>query len=300
MGKLSDKNKAIVALVIVAFGYSLLNIAVRLMDVGFGPATQTYLRLFFGSLLTVVTLRRRIRLDKILSISGRDFFLLSLMGTIGYSVGVYFITLGALSAKIFEVSIIYSTIVFFAFIYSFIFLKKKPPQILLLFALISIIGVIFITSKAILPGAISVSRGEVFILLAAASFAFYSVGRKMLSSRLNDAEIAAVVMPIAFLSSYVFALYQNENINLKNFLNIYVLFGLIIGSFFNLLSTYFENFAFKHLDATFGNQILLSENLFALLIGYLLYSETFNYPEIIGAIMILISVYLSNRKVSSQ
>ncbi len=67
----SLRNKAIVSLIIVAFGYSFLNIAVRLMDKAFGPITQSYIRVGLGFVIGLIILGRGIRWNVVAKTSGR-------------------------------------------------------------------------------------------------------------------------------------------------------------------------------------------------------------------------------------
>lgn len=71
--------------------------------------------------------------------------------------------------------------------------------------------------------------------------------------------------------------------------------GLVLGSSLNIVCTFFENFAVKHLDSVFASQILLTENIFAFILGYLLYREQVTFQEFVGATIIIASVYGVNK-----
>src|SRR5436305_1693079 len=98
--RLTIKQKAILALCIVAFCYTLLNVSVRLMSTGFGPFTQVYLRIALGFILTWLFFYKEVQPSKFLKINKKDWLLLILIGTLGYGLAVDFITLGVLQTKL--------------------------------------------------------------------------------------------------------------------------------------------------------------------------------------------------------
>lgn len=155
-----------------------------------------------------------------------------------------------------------------------------------------------VATKMFPPVISDFGRGELFVLLSAAAFAWYGVGRKLLTKHLNNSEISAVTMAIAAVCSLVIASFMHEGINPAAFLSPIVLVGLAIGAGFNIVAAKFENFAFQHVSVVSGTQILLLENAVAPVFGYALYSETIGIIEIIGALLIIGAVALSARYAS--
>ncbi len=100
-------------------------------------------------------------------------------------------------------------------------------------------------------------------------------------------------MAIAAVSSLVVALIAGESLNLAAFLDPWVLLGLAIGVGFNIVVSLFENFAFQQISVVAGSQILLLENAFAPVLGFVLYAETFGAYEVAGAVLIIGSVIVS-------
>lgn len=291
----NPKRLAVWALVTVAVGYALLNLSIRLMDEGFGPITQTYLRILLGAVLAYFLFRKHIRPKVIRSISVRDTLVLLLMGVVGYSAGVAFITLGALNAKLVNVSVLTSTIPFFVAIYAFFVLRKRMKNAAVALLAVSFVGAAMVATKTFPPLLDAVGIGEIYVLLSAAAFAWYSVGRKMLSNQLNNYEISVLTMAVAAISSIVIAVVAGESLNMAAFLDPMVLVGLAIGVGFNIVASLFENFAFQHISVVAGSQLLLLENAIAPLLGYFLYAEVFGWYEAIGALLIIGSVIASVR-----
>ncbi len=292
---MKPKTLAVFALMAVAASYTFLGIASRLLSEGFAPMTQVYLRLAGASLLTGVFFRTSIRWRHISKLPTRDYLPLLCMGTIGFSIAVYFITLGVLNTSLLNVAVILATMPFFSYILSVIFLRTSisPKQIALL--LVSFIGVAIVATKSFTPRLTSFGKGEFFVLLSAITTAVFFIARKKLSSHLNNSEITLLVLSIASITSLFIASVLGESLSLVSFSNSHVLVGLMIGAGLNILVNKFEIFAFDHLDAGFGSQILMTENIFAPIFGFFLYREIVTVPELMGALLIIGSVYLSNK-----
>lgn len=295
MGSVSARHLSIGFLVIVSAAYTLLSIGSRLLSLGFQPMTQVYMRIAIATVALIIVFRRKIRFSHITKMPSRDAWILFTMGTIGYSIAVYFVTLGALNAKLVNVAIIFASVPFFSYLYAFLFLKKPFDLKLTGLLLISLIGISFVATKSFAPQLEAFGIGEWFTLLATATMAWFFVGRKLLSKHLNTEEITVTVMAVAAVSGFILALIQKETFSFSAFTNPLVLLGLAIGGLMNIIVNPIEIYAFEHLDAVFGSQILLLENVFALLFGYFLYAETVSLPEIIGGLIIIISVYIANR-----
>ncbi len=294
-GLVSTRSLSIGFLVIVSAAYTLLSVGSRLLAEGFQPMTQVYMRVALGTCALLILLRKNIRWNNFRALSTRDIWILLSMGTLGYSVAVYFVTLGALNAKLVNVAIIFASVPFFSYVYSAVFLKKPIDFKLTALLFVSFIGISFVATKSFVPHLTAFGIGEWFTLLATATMAWFYVGRKLLSSRLNTSEITIAVMSIAVISGIGLALIRGETFSLTAFTNPHVLLGLAIGGFMNALVNPIEIFAFKHLDAVIGSQILLLENVFALIIGYLIYAETITFPELIGGLIVVGCVYVANR-----
>lgn len=294
-GNVNSRYLSIGFLVIVSAAYTLLSIGSRLLAEGFEPMTQVYMRVFLGVIALAVLFRKNLRWNHIRKTPTRDFLILLTMGTIGYSIAVYFATLGALNAKLVNVAIIFASVPFFSYLYAFLFLKKPFDTKLTGLLMISLVGISFVATKSFVPRLATFGIGEGCMLLATATMAWFYVGRKLLSKHLNTQEITVVVMAIAAISGWILAIVRGETFSVAAFTNPHVLLGLAIGGLMNSIVNPIEIFAFEHLDAVIGSQILLLENVFALILGYVLYAETVTFPEIIGGLIILGCVYIANR-----
>lgn len=288
-------SRAIAALVTTALGYSFLNVGSRFLAEGFPPMTQVYMRISLATLVLTALFWKRLRWKHMLSMSTKDAAVIISMGTIGFSICVYFITLAVLTTKLVSVTMVYASVPFFSYLYAKLFLKKPFDGRLVSLLLLSLVGISFLATKSFTPALSHFGKGEWYALIATATAAWFYVGRKLLSDRLNTQEITVSVMIIASLSAIIFALMRGESFSLAAFTNPIVLVGLAIGVGMNALVNPIEIFAFKHLDAVLGSQILLLDNVFSLILGYILYSETIGLPEFVGGAIVIASVYLANK-----
>ncbi len=294
-GPVSTRNLSIGFLVVTAASYTMLSVAARLLSEGFQPMTQVYLRIALGTLALSVILRKSLRWKRFLTMPGKDILTVLTMGTIGYSVAVYFVTLGAINAKLVNVSVIFASVPFFSYLYAFLFLKKKFDAKLTTLLAVSVIGIAMVATKSFVPHLEAFGAGEWFTLLATATMAWFFVGRKVLSPHLNTSEITIAVMSVAAVSGFFIALVRGEPIPLSAFSNGHVLLGLFLGAFMNALVNPIEIFAFKHLDAVTGSQVLLLETVFSLIFGFLFYRELIGPAEIVGGLIIIGSVWIANK-----
>lgn len=294
-GSFSTRTLAIGALVVTAAAYSLLAVSTRLLAEGFMPMTQVYMRVAFGTLVFALLARKQLRWKRLRSIPAKDAWILFSMGTIGFSIAVYFVTLGAINAKLVNVSIIFASVPFFSYLYALLFLKKSINAKLIGLLVFSLIGIMIVSTKSFIPHLTAFEIGEWFTLLATATMAWFYVGRKMLSQHLNTSEITVIVMVIASVSAFIFAIIRRETFELSAFINPHVLLGLAIGSAMNALVNPIELFAFKHLDAVVGSQILLLETIFSLIAGYFIYKELITFPEFVGGCIVIGSVCIANK-----
>lgn len=262
------------------------------MNAGFGPFTQVYLRIGLGCLLTAAFFYKKIRFNRIPKISFHDWLCLLLMGTVGYGLAVDFVTLGTLQTKLLDVAVISSTTPFFVFLFTILILRKPFHKYLLFFLLMAFYGVCVLATKTLLPTISTFGVGDFNVLLFAIGLGFYILGRKMLSSYLNNYEIAVTVMFIAFVTTLIVAIILRQPFSLGGFSNPIALVGLLLGGGLNLTATTLETFGFKHMNAVAGSQLLLLENVFTPFFGFVFYREIIFPVELFGAVLVVLGVWL--------
>ncbi len=294
-----NKNNEILpflALSLVALFYTVMSVAARFLNVGFADLTQVYIRIILGALVATIIFKKKIDFNKFTKISFSDWFWLFIMGVFGYGLSVYFVTLASLNTKLVNISVIASTLPVFVYPLAIILLKDKFDIKKLIFVLFSIYGVSVLSFKSLLPNFSAYEVGELYAVISVFFWGFWSIGRQKLSNFLNNSEISVLVMFIAGISTFVFSIFMGESLNMGAFSMPIVLLGLAIGVFLNIFATFLENYAFgKVKNLVLANQVLSLENIYALIIGYLFYSEFIGLYEFIGGVVVLTSVYLASR-----
>lgn len=290
-----EKSYAIGALLMVALGFSILSIAARLMSGSVQPMTQVWMRVMLGALVSLILFRKRIRLSVVKGLTVKDWLLLLFYGVFGYAVGVYFVTMGALSTSLLSVSVVFSTISIFVYIYCIIFLKEKFKPVVVILILLSLVGISFLISGSFTPEFGLLGRGELYVLISAALMGTFPIVRRKLSSTVNDFEVTSISMVIAALSMLILSILGGEHFELTALVSVEFIIGLLIGAGLNILSTLLESFAFTRIEAVLGNQILLAESLFSAIIGMVFYDESLTLPAVIGGAIVIASIYVLNR-----
>ena len=104
-------------------------------------------------------------------------------------------------------------------------------------------------------------------------------------------------MIVATLVGFFISQLKGETIDIiairSNALLVFI--GLLLGSSLNMIASFLENYAFEHIDAVLGNQILMLDSIFSLVVGYLFYNEVIGVTELIGSAIILTTVVISNK-----
>jgi len=297
--KFSQKQLAVIALCVVALSFSLLNVSVRMLGTGFSPFTQVYLRIGLGFLLVSFFFRKEINLSNIKKTKRNDWLILLAMGTFGYGFSVDCVTLGVLHTKLLNAAVIGSTTPFFVLLFSVIFWRKTFPLSLILFLLLTFYGVMVIATGSLIPTLNNFGVGDIFVALYAAGVGVFIVGRKMLSSHLNNSEIAFLIMGIAFITTFISAFFTKDAFQFSGFSHPVALAGLLMGGTLNVVATKLQNFSYPYLPAVTASQILLLTNVFALIFGYVFYHELVQPVEYIGAFFVLIGVWACIKKASN-
>lgn len=295
LARTNNKTLAIFSLLLTALGYAVLGANSRLLSQGFAPMTQVYVRILIGFVLSLLLFGKKIRLHRIKTAPKSDWFWLLIMGVVGYSVGVWLVTLSNLTGKLVNTAVIYATIPFVTYGYSYVLLREKIRPKLLSWLVVALIGIAIVAGKSFTPRLENFGVGELFAILAVLAAGWWSIGIKKLSSHLNNQEITSVTMLIAAISGATIALCMGERLTMQAFTLPAVWLGIAIGAVLNVVLTFFENFSFKHLNVVFGNQILMTGTLFSLVLGFLFFNETISFPEVIGAFLIVISVWQAKK-----
>lgn len=290
-----QRGLAILAIIVVALTYVILSIVSRVLERGFTDYTQVYMRISIGTLVACVLFRKHIAWEKYTKLNLKDWVGITLMGVVGYGLVVAALTIGVLNTTLINTSIIYATVPLFVYVFSLFFLKRKPDIVKVLLIIASFWGVGMIASNSFMPHLEGINWGDWWVLFGAACGSLYVIGRKLVSNKLNNRELAVIVMALAAVTTFVLALLNGESIDWSSFGVPSILVGLVIGSVLNIVATSLENFGFKILNEMFAAQLLMFESVFALILGRLFYAEVISMTQLVGIVVVGTSLLLMSR-----
>lgn len=292
----SNRSLAITALLSVSLGYGLLNVATRLLNLTLEPFTQVYLRIFVAMIATLIIFYKDIRWSVLSKLGIKEWSTLVMMGVVGYGLMVYAITIGALNTSLLNVSVLFSTVPIFVFLLGVIFLKRQWDYLTLAVLGTSIWGVGMLISGRLIPTLDHFGHGDVWVIVSALFEAIWYLGIRILAGKLNSREITFVAQAIASVVVFVLAMSYGEPLpTLADFASWHVSLGLFLGGAINVIAPLLTIYAFKYLDEVFATQLFLSENVFSLAVGYFFYGEMIGFISLLGAGVVVASVYTLNK-----
>lgn len=162
-----------------------------------------------------------------------------------------------------------------------------------IFLLLSFLGVVILSIKDF-GNLISIGMGEYLVLISGFFFAYRNFSRTWHSKLLNDAEITQLMMVFGFIIVLITSIVAGEKLTFFN-LRWDIIFILIIGGFIMIANIFLSNYGFGRISPVFGNNILNMEAVFAFIFGYIFYGEIMSVRELLGGILIMISVVKMNQ-----
>jgi drug/metabolite transporter (DMT)-like permease len=292
----SKRALAIVVGITMSFLYGLMSVFSRWLNLGFGPITQVYLRVFGAAILGSLVFSRQINWRKFMTLSLGEWLMLLLMGVGGYGLMVFAITKGALLTSLLNVSVVFSTVPFFVYFLGLIFFHKQLNWKIIILLIISVWGVGILASGRLVPNLSQFGIGDWWVLLSTLMEAIWFIGIKVLGNKLNGRELGASAQFIAGTSLLIVSLLIGEAApSLPSLAIPLVLVGLLGGILVNIVTPIMSVFMFKNLDEVFATQLLLFENVFSLFIGWMFYHEVRSPMQLLGATAVVLSVYLMNK-----
>lgn len=272
-----------------------MGVASRWMAEGLGNFTQVFLRVFGALILVGVIFRKEVSLKKIFRLGLREWGILLAIGVLGYAVMIYSITRAVLLTNLISVSVLYSTVPFWVYIYGLVLARQKFSWKAASLLVLSSWGIGMIASGELIPKLGQFGLGEWLALAAAAFDAVWYMGIKLLEGKINAKEITVSALSIASITTLVMAVLLKEPFSFTVFSNWHVVSALAFGILQNGWVTLLMAFSLKYVDEVVATQIMLIESIYATCFGYFLYSETVGLVQALGALTIVISVYLMNR-----
>jgi len=276
-------------LLLASLSYASMGALVKAISVDTGPFLQTFLRLIVAAVLIVllVTLRKKPLLLK----NPSDYLLILFMGTVGYGLQIIFFTLAIYHTTISNTLFLMSGYPIVTALLAHFFLKEKITKQLLVSLGILLLALFLIFQPSYLGTS---SLGNLYALGTCLTFSLYIIMSRIMSKRGNSAEtITLWSVAIAVITSGLAAgTWEHITLNLPTQTLLFLgIFGVLNAAAFT-----FVNKGFATVKASVGTMILMSEPVIGSLLGLFLFKEIPGLIFIIGATLLLLSVYISVRK----
>ncbi len=273
----SNKQKGIIALIGLAFTYASFGFFTRYLSVSFGFFQQLYLRIFAGLLLGVIIFGKKFNFSKLKKVTSSEWMLLIFRGIAYYLLGAALFNKAVLLTKISTVAFI-SSIPMTA-ILGFLILREKVTLKKIVFIGLSFIGVIIISINNF--SSFSLAKGELFALMSCVFASLSIVIRKYQTKLLNNVEITQIQLFIAFMVILTASIFVREGLPINNW-NINIFLVVLLSGLANVLMIFFTNYGFEHVENSLASNVLTLEMVFAVIIGFVIFSEIPSMKDFFG------------------
>lgn len=251
---LTDREKGILALILLSIVFASMGLFARYLATGFFLFQQVYLRMFSACIVGYILFRQKIDLNNFKKISTIDWLII-ILRAVSYSLfGIILFTQAILIAKYSNVSFI-SSIPMTA-VLGFIILKEKFTFQKLIFIVTAFLGVLLISlsdySNIFIWG-----RGELLTLISTFFFAISYIARKWQTDKLNNFELTFINFFVAFIVVFIAALLKGEGIPFEGW-HLGLIFAVIGAGIFNILNVFLTNYGFQKVDAVLASDFYYS------------------------------------------
>lgn len=291
MSKFSPQQKGSLAILLMTFLGVVMGIWVRFLGEHFQPYQQVAARAGMGFVLGALFYVKKIRWQKVWEAPKRDIFFLMLRSFV-IVIGIGLFTASIMLTKIANVNFIYS-LPMTAFL-GIILLKERLTLKKVIYLTLAFVGVTLV-SVTDFSNVFKWGYGEVLALISTVFYSFAYITRRWISDTLNNEEIATVGSFFSFI--FAFLVSQLLGNGVEKFVTITPFLGLMVflaGLTFISLG-YFWSYGFRRVEAIIAGNITALGSVFGVLIGLVVYGEIPTLKELIGGVIIVISVIGMNR-----
>jgi len=234
--------------------------------------------LFFRSIGSLIITIPLIKIKKI-PVLGNNKKILLLRAILGvFSMTLFFSSIKYIGVGM-SVSIRYLSPIF-ATIFALIFLKEKVKLIQWFFILLTLLGVYFIKG---FEQSIS-STGILFAILSAISIGLIFV----ITSKIGDSENSLVIVNYFMFLTFIFGALTSFSYwvtpNLKEFLL------LLFSGIFGFIGIFYMTKSFQKSKVFLVAPLKYTEVIFAIIIGYFYFEESYSIYTFIGVLLILVGI----------
>lgn len=285
-----EKTKGVLALLGIAFVWSLMAMLPRYLSTSLPLFQQVYLRFVMAALLIALVFSKQIKWALLASGSIKDYWPIFLRTLFYYYLGVTLYTQAVIVTKISNASFI-GALPLMA-ILGFILFKEKVTAGKVGLIILSFIGALIISvqdySQAFVFG-----WGE---LVALASAFFCSLGmlaRKWETKKFNNASSSFLVMVLASLMVFITSLLVGEG--LPSRVPNGTIAALFLGGLFNTALVNLMTFGMRRVEGVLASNLLQLEVPLTVILALFFYREIPAVKDLFGGGLIFTAAYWMNR-----
>lgn len=274
----------ILANIIWAFG----GIFIRLSNPYTAPMMQVGIRLFIMTTIYLISFRIINKNFKFLEINRAHIIKLVFAGFFGIGFFATFFTYGILNTNYANAITLLSFSAIFVIVFSYVFLKEKISLKIIIATVVAFSGIIIMFKPSL-----GIDIGIIYSISAALLFAVYiiimrglkeiNIGARLFYSTLVGT-ITVIILLIIFRIPTIIT-------NFQTLIWYQIIASLIVVSGYTLF-----NLGINKIPANIAGILNITEPIFAVFIGYFIYSEILKNYEIIGSLMILCAIIMLNIK----
>lgn len=287
----SDKEKGVLALVLLAMVFASMGLFARYLSTGFLLFQQVYLRMLAAFVVGYFVFRKQIDLSKLKKISKKDWFVI-ILRAVSYSLfGIILFTQAIIITKYSNVSFIGSLPM--TAVLGFILLHEKFSYKKLALVLLAFVGVLLISLKDY-SNIFAWGKGEILTLISTVFFSLSYIARKWQSNLLNNKELTVINFLVAFLAVFLVSIFKGDGLPTTGW-HLGLLFAVAGAGIFNIMNVFLTNYGFQKVEAVLASNILTLESVFAVVLGFLFYKEVPMMKELLGGVVITLAVIGMNK-----
>ncbi len=287
---LNERSKGIFSLILLAWVFATMGVFARHLGTEFEIFEQTYLRIAIALLISSLLFSYKVTWAKYLSLKKSDALILIFRAVCLY-LGVVCITEGLLNTKYANASLV--AVLPIMPIMAYFLLKERISWKTAGFILFGFSGICLMSLDGLSLN--KFGYGEAISFISLIFFNLSYIGRKWHSDHLNNYETTIFMFFVGSIFLLVTSLIIGEELPTTDQFSSSIILALLGGAIFNVINLLLTNYGFQHVKASVAGNILTLEVVFALAYGLLLFKEIPLTKEIIGGMIILISVYFVNK-----
>jgi len=287
----TEHQKGVLSLILLSLVFASMGLFARYLSTGFVLLQQVYLRVFAAFILGLIFFRKDIDFKKLNKISIKEWGLLIFRSATMYLFGVTLFTQAIILTKYSNVSFIGALPM--VAVLGILFLKEKVTFKKLLLIVTAFLGVVLIAVKDY-SQIFNWGQGELIALISTVAFALSYIGRKWHTNLLNNKEITLLTFFISFVMIFVTSLVSGQGIPTNGW-NWWLFVAVLGAGLFNVINMFLTNYGFQKVEAILASNLLTLESVFAIVLGFLFYKEVPTTKELIGGLIITLSVLGMNK-----